>query len=157
MRGSHRRLIVLLAAGLLCQATGTAAASTLLPSFDDSFPAARSLTLPGPDLAPPQPPIEFAAGAGADAQALFRLPDAPPPQIEGPFAQIVERRGERSSFLPWEPGEEEDPGFAAAPLLPLLGATALLLWLVVAGGARPGAERPPRRRRRRRRSANPAL
>ena len=152
MRGHHRRLAAALGALLFWGATETAEANALQPHFDDSFPDARSLTLPAPDLAPPpEPPIEFAAGASADAQGLFRLPDAPAPQIEGPFAHF-ERRSERASFLPWDLLEDEESGFAAEPLLPLLGATALLLWLVVTGSASE-AGRPRRRRRRRRRSA----
>jgi hypothetical protein len=148
MRGHHRLAAAAFCAAHVWSATGTAA-SALQPQFTDSFLDARNLTLPTPDLAPSAPPVEFAAGASAEAQALFSLPEAPAPPVEGPFAQF-ERRNPRPSLLPWDLLDEEESGFAVAPLAPLLGATALLLWLVVAGGSSQAARRPKRRRRRRR-------
>lgn len=146
MRGARTCLAATFAAFLASTDGGPAEAGAFRPPAQ-SGPAFDSLREPPP----PRAEMDFAYGVGADTEALFRLPEAAEPSVEGPFSRYAERRGARASLVPWDLGQGDDRFAANATFFPLLGGALLLAWLTLSGW-QPTLRRP-RRRRRGRRSA----
>jgi hypothetical protein len=91
--------------------------------------------------------LDFAFGVSAEPEALFRLPDAAEPPVEGPFARYADRRRSPVSLAPWELGQSDGRFAANATFFPLVGGALLLAWLLLCEG-RPAMKLRRRRGRR---------
>lgn len=148
MRGT-RTFLAAAVAGLL-------AGAACDPAVGGVFhpPVAPAMRVAGlDDLPPPRADMDLSLGASVSPEALFRLPDAAEPPIEGPFARYAERRNSRASLVPWDFGQGDERFALNATFFPLVGGALLLVWLALSEW-RPTLRRE--RRRRRSSSRNPS-